>query len=1133
VARLPPRRNVFGRAVIATALLAIGAGPGVRADEPSPAPKPAAGDEGAATKVIVIAPDDLAAFWKKLNDPDFIWMTGEEFRKRLKGAGVGPPAAPGAGVVAMAIRGKVVGELAQLAIESEIAVTGPDAAWAPIRLDGLAVTRAREGDRDLPLRQAEKGGWQVELRGAGRHEVRVELPVPVKAGAEGRTLALAIPEAASTQVALDVGADVLDATANGRDVVAVESVQGVEGKRLAAHLAARPRLELTWHLAAEPGAPLPPLLATRGEIVLEVGHGEIRATSSWSVRAERGTTRALELKLDPAEELVELALDLQPLPAEGTRDRAASTVTIPLPEPLRPGASRRLAMTTRRPLPAGAPARWTYSGAPMAHAAAQSGIVAVLQGEDLWIGGAAGRGLIQIDPRDELPDTLRRPSTVLAYRFLDQPFDLALRADPSPPRVRATTRSAVAVDPAGATVDAWIDYRATRGRVFEVRVALPPDLDLKAAGPAEVVEAWQSLAGGRDGPAAGRVAAIRLKAKPRDEGAFRIHLTGRQAFPPAPAPTPPGTVAVGLFRAEDAEGGETVAVVPARDVSAELAGDGAGFVTTPAPGPSAGWPGPPERPAAAAWLRHDGNPAALPLRVAALARTVEVEAAAVAGIGRHRVEIRQDATCHARHGLLARLDVAVPRALEGRWEVEGPEVAGHSRLGPGPGPDGSTVHRIALRREDAESVRLRFRCRLPLEPALGPGEPRRIEIPLVRILDAAPAAPRLDVVADPGIELDPAGPGWSAAPAGVAGPAAPRRSWAGADAGADRPVVFARAPELAALPPLVASRLWLRTVVLPEGGQQTSAWYRVEVRPATLAVALPEGAAWVGARIDGEAVGAVERLAESGGFRLRFPAGTPAGPALVGLDYVVPPRSARGRLAPPLLLEGGLVQQTLWEVRVPWSRAAVGVPADWTDENTWGWDRYVWKRRPWKDAEALAAWVAAPAGRPFVADDAGGGRGDYHGYLFGRPGDPVPMTPWIAPRAGLVGLFSGSVLAFGLPWLVGRPRGRWLWPVAPALALAVGAALQPGATLLAAQSSVVGVALFLLAAAARRLAEHRRPAARFGAPSGQVLISPAGPAAEPAALVGSDHSTVIRPRAASTIDHAPTAGADSTPGVSG
>jgi len=357
VARLRPRRNVFGRAVIATALLAIGACPGVRADEPAPAAKPAAGDEGAATKVIVIAPDDLAAFWKKLNDPDFIWMTGEEFRKRLKAAGVGPPAAPGAGVVALAIRGKVVGELAQLALEFELAVPGPDAAWAPIRLDGLAVTRAREGDRDLPLRQAEKGGWQVELRGEGRHEVRVELPVPVKAGAEGRTLALAIPEAASTQVALDVGADVLDATANARDVVAVESVQGVEGKRLAAHLAARPRLELTWHLAAEPGAPLPPLLATRGEIVLEVGHGEIRATSSWSVRAERGTTRALELKLDPAEELVELALDLQPLPAEGTRDRAASTVTIPLPEPLRPGASRRLAMTTRRPLPAGAPAR--------------------------------------------------------------------------------------------------------------------------------------------------------------------------------------------------------------------------------------------------------------------------------------------------------------------------------------------------------------------------------------------------------------------------------------------------------------------------------------------------------------------------------------------------------------------------------------------------------------------------------------------------------------------------------------------------------------------------------------------------------------------------------------------------------
>ena len=1121
MARLRPRRNASGRALILATLLILG--PGARADEPAPAAPPAPA-EGAAAKIIVIAPDDLDALWKKLNDPDFLWMTGEEFRRRLRAAGGNPPTPePAPGVVGLAIRGKVAGDLAQLAVDYEIAATGPGPAWATIRLDGLAVTRAREGDRELPLRQAEKGGWQVELKGPGRHEVRVELPVPVKAGAEGKALALAIPEAAETQVALDVaGADVVDATANGRDLVAVESVEGIEGKRLAAHLAARPRLELAWRLAAEPGAPLPPMLAARGEIALEVGRREIRATSSWSVRAERGTTRALELRLDPEEELVELALDLQPLPTDGKRDKAAATVTIPLPEPLRPGSSRRVALTTRRPLPAGSPARWTYAGAPIAHAASQSGIVAVAQGEDLWIGGVAGRGLIQIDPRGELPDTLRRPSTVLAYRFLDQPFDLALRADPSPPRVRASTRATVAVDPAGATTDAWIDYRATRGRAFEVRVALPADFDLKSAGPAEVVEAWQGLA--EEGPAAppGRVVAIRLKAKAREEGAFRVHLAGRQAFAPS------GAVAVGLVRPEDAEAGATVAVVPARDVSAELAGDGGGFVPAVAP-PAGEWPRPLDRPAAATWLRHDGNPPALPLRVAVLARSLEVEAPAVAAIGLRRVEVRQDATCHVRHGVLARLDVAVPPALEGRWEVEGPEVAGHSRLGPG--PDGATVHRIALRREVAEAVRLHFRARLPLLPPLEPDAPRRIEVPLLRILDATPAAPRLRVSADPGIALNPIGPGWS--PADDDGPAAPGRTWAGDASGSGRPALVATAPALAALPPLVASRLWLRTVVLPEGGQQTSAWYRVEVHPSSLAVALPEGASWVGARINGEAVPAVERLPKSGGYRVRFPAGIPAGPALVGLEYVVPPRSARGPLAPPLLLEGGLVQQALWEVRVAWSRALVGVPAEWTDENTWGWDRYLYKRRPWKDAEALAAWVSTPSARPFVPDDAGGERGDYHGYLFGRPGDPAPMRPWIAPRAGLVGIFSGSALACGLPWLLGRRRGRWLWPAAPVLALAVGAAVQPGATLVAAQSALIGVALFLLAASIRWLVERRRPPSPFGPPSGLAPSAPAGSVPEPPAPVGSDHSTVIRPRAASTVDHSPVPGAGPPPGGPG
>jgi len=172
----------------------------------------------------------------------------------------------------------------------------------------------------------------------------------------------------------------------------------------------------------------------------------------------------------------------------------------------------------------------------------------------------------------------------------------------------------------------------------------------------------------------------------------------------------------------------------------------------------------------------------------------------------------------------------------------------------------------------------------------------------------------------------------------------------------------------------------------------------------------------------------------------------------------------------------------------------------------------------------VAAWVSGPADRPAHPDDAAEDvRGDFHGYLFGRPGDPVALRPWIASRAGLVGAFSGATLLAGLLLLIGLRRGVATWAALLALAVAVAAALQPSATLLAVQASAVGVALTLVAALTRRIVERRVPHPERYHPTGKlastaghgIAVGGDGPPA-----VGSDHSTVVRPRIPSTVDRA-------------
>jgi hypothetical protein len=1100
-------------AIAAAALLLLGAA-GAVADTP-----PAAGDAKESPRpepvyILLDAPTDLDELLRRLARPDFTLRPGPE-PSRPEGKGEEAGTAPA--VISVAARGEVAGDLARLTVELGIVLAGVGPREVPIRLDGLTVTDLREGDRELPHRVVRDGGWLVEVAGEGKHQIRVSLLVAVKPTAEGRRVELAIPEAASTRVELTVPGAVADAEAGPRDPLAVEPVEAGARSRLKASLSPRRRLDLRWRAAAEPGSQGPPALAAQGAIAVDIDPGTFRAVSSWSIRSDRGTARRLRLWLDPDDELVGAELDGQPVPADATRVAAATELTIPLDEPLRPGQSRRLSVTTRRPFPAGRATSFVYRGLALADAPAQSGVVAIARsGDDLWVSGTAGRGLRQIAPKSDLPSDLRaRPGTVLAYQFLEQPFELGLRIEPSPPLVRVESRATVSVSPTVARVDAWLDYQVSRGRIFEVQVALPASLELESVGPDAVVESSQQAEADESATDAPRTLTIRLTPRARDDPAFRIHLVGRRRLDRA------GAIAVGLFRPRAATvRGGWVAVLTGREVVADLAEDGRGGPFQPAGlEPPADWPWPADRAAFAGrpalWLRHDADPPALPLRVAVFARTLSEQTTLAARLDRRGLEVRQETTVQVRHGTLAAVDVAVPRSVDGSWEVESDEVARREALAPG--PDGDPRYRLTLRREADDIVALRFRFRVPLEPGLSPGRPTRLVIPRLRIPGAAEATAQVHVTADAGIELAAAtGRDWSPLPEEEPS-AGPSIRLAAAGSGVTSPAVVATALPPATLPRVVAPRLWLRTFLGADGELRATASYWIEAHESALSLALPAGAEWVGAWVDGEPAAEVARLPEPGGYRVAFPDGAPPGPLLLRLDYTIPARAVAAGWGAPRLLEGGVVQQTLWEVRIPWNQAVVGVPPGWVDENDWHWDLYVWKRRPARDPAALAEWVGVPS--PRAGDFADEDRG-YHGYLFGRPGSPSRLRPAVVHRAGLVAMFSGLVLGLGILLLSGPPRFRLIGAVALLALVALAAALDPGVTFLAAQSSAVGVALLVPAALIQRLVERRRGRAPRPEPSGSGPAPLTGSSRRLAATVGSDESTLIRPRPGTTVDHA-------------
>ena len=1135
--RTPLRRNgrLWLLPLLAITIAALAIASSAPAQEIMSPPRDAAPVNGPAPPVYVFlnSPTDLSVFWKSLTRPDFVILRGDEYAKLLAapkpgpGAGKGPAAPWAFAVESIVVSGSVENDIAALKVAADVSLAADGPLWASLRLDGLTLSGATEAaaGRDLPLRvDPSGGGWQVELSGRGRHTLNVAVLVPVRLTPEGKRFDLLIPESATTRIDVEIPRQIAEASAGPGEPLVRQFDEAAKRSRIKAELPPRGRLSLSWKVIEELGSPLPPLLVARGEIAMEVDSGAIRTRSSWAIRSLRGSASRLEWQLDPDDEILELELDGQVATTVMEKTRPFTRVTIPLADPIGPNQERRLIMTTRRNLPAGTSNRFVFKGFTLANAREQSGAIGIATSGNLWVSGSPGRGVRRIDPRNELPADLRaRPATALAYRFSEQPFELPIRIEPSPPLVLAEGRTTVVLGAKTATTETRLDFQTPRGRLFDLTIGLPPGLEVQSVGPEDVVSSWQlgqlptAFVPGAFSPGL-RLLTLRLGPKVQEGGRYAVRLVGKQAIDPGGE-----VVAIALFQPlGTSQGSGRIAVLADPSLTAALfegspaaAGFRAALLSPPADWP---WPageaptGPP-----LLWLRHDESTTLLPLRITS--HTPELSATTKLHVHLDRIEadVRQETECVSQYGTTDHIDLIVPDAIEGRWEVEGPGVSQRIDLGKNTG--GARTVRLKLSAVLSKALRLRFHYKLSLKSA-GPTD---LSIPWLRVDRTTPESSPVHatIVAADGVSVTQRGGDWEPI---VGGPVEDDETDALRLASvAPRPHLLelrCSALDIAPLPELVASRLLLRTFLGVANDSRTSARYWVETHDGSMSVALPPGGKLLRARVGGETVRQVEELADGGGLRVPFPESVLETPALVEFDYSLPADRSGKAWLPPRLMEGGVVQQTYWEVNVPWSRAVVGVPHGWTDENEWYWAGYVWKRRPWANPAALASWASGPESGDIASATAADleSRGDSHAYLFGMPGDPAELELPVSSRASLVTICSGSVLAVGaLLILVWSPPLRVLALVILTGVLVTSAFLHPSVTFLVLQSGMIGLLLTGLLAAMQRMVGRRRPVpaptyaengGRGSAPGAGSTLSHTTP--------GSDDSTAIRPRPAQT-----------------
>jgi hypothetical protein len=1093
--------------------------------------------------IILNSPQDLDELWRKIERPDLVLIKGDRLDKPADGTAAAA-ASPRFVVESVKIAGRVAGENADLSVELSVAVKGGDAVWVPIRLDNQRLVAARESTRDLDLRQHERGEWQVRILGEGEHRIRVDVRAAVSTELARKRLSVAIPEAASTRLELDFAGRESDVVVGANEDFGQTALGPGKGTRLMAQLSPRSKLEVAWLDNAESGAQPPPLLTVQGEIAIEIDAQQLRTRSSWSIRCVRGSARSLELSVDDHESVTELELDDQAMDDEIDQTRGPGKLTIPLADPLRAGATARLVFRTRRPLPRSGARRISFVGFSFAGAREQSGYIGITKSPNLWVGPVAPRGLHRIDP-SKLPSDLRaRPATSLAYEFLDQPFLLDLGVESSPPQVRGETRTFLEVDSDKVRSQMTIDL-TWLGELFELELGVAPGLEVISVGPAESVESTH-LADAAAGADRGslekhsRRLSIRLTPQARDRNKVTLKLA---AIEPIEAR---GSIKLGLFSLE-----ETAAVTASYSLSAgrglalELDDDTGRLRSSPEtrsrfqslPG---SWPGmllPREETSRQLFLADLGSSRSLPIRITRHARLVRHETALAAKVSPRSVEVLERTTISVRHGDLRSVQIRVPAEFAERWELLDRQIDTQELSREA---DGSRRYRLSFDRAVLDQTTLRFRYRLPLESDLDSATAREVTIKRVTIEEGALGPARVGLELDPEVVLEDSGPGWIRGSDEFRVEPSIERSvmhFVEQDPPTQgRPFTFrARALAQLALPSLVIPRLLIKTTQGVDGSRRTTARYWVELHGADFSFALPEGLEWIEARLDGRIADQVDYDQSRSRYRLRFPSEAIARPALVELEFqeAAPKAGASWRL--PELQGGAVVLQALWEARLPWSLALVGIPRGWSDENHWSWTGFSWKRRPGRDSAGLNEWlVGAGVSGASIDDFAGSGSEGSDRYLFSRRGQPSGLGVWLVPGSWLVFFCSGLTLVIGFLAIFLKLRFRSIWLGLAGVAVLSATLVEPTVTFLVLQSAALGALLALLGLVIERSIER-----------GSMRWSRSGRSAPPAvrpvtdsslnrsAGVGSDDSTAIRVRVPSTVDHTPAvdAGQDVRPEV--
>jgi len=371
-------------------------------------------------------------------------------------------------------------------------------------------------------------GYDLLLRGKGRHEVAARFVAGIARGKEYATSEFDLPPVPLHKLAFRVP---------GKDTeISLEPARAhtvrTEGDEtlLLAFLGPQKSVKLTWRFKPEEVAQEPPLVFATDSIDVRVEERVVRGEVAFDLQVLRTPAREFTVRIP--EKLQVLEVNGAHLKSWGFLDEQRRQLKVTLHEAVAGNYTFTVGFEGPVDVPGTLPAPMFR----VEQAARERGFLRVMSAEGVGLRPAASENVFQVD-LSALPERIRGGERALGFRFPALPWSLALATERIAPRVSVVTRARLLVEKRRLRLVEDLHFTVERAGIFGLRLRVPPGIQVPKVGDPSLVENL------RETPAEDGGKFFDIELKGRRIGAFTLQLEGE-----APLDLAQGTLPVPLVK---------------------------------------------------------------------------------------------------------------------------------------------------------------------------------------------------------------------------------------------------------------------------------------------------------------------------------------------------------------------------------------------------------------------------------------------------------------------------------------------------------------------------------------------------------------------------------------------------------